>query len=98
MYFIILEARPQRTHARYEEFGGAFAACWVATDDPAVAEREARAVLADAGWEAKAVDEHYQVERTRYLDNAEALGWYDQAARDGVCINLNTWPRRRRAT
>jgi hypothetical protein len=96
MYFIILEATPQRTHPRYDEFGGAFAACWVATDDAATAEREARAVLADAGWTAKAVDEHYPVERERYEGNAESLGWYDQAARDGVYINLNTWARKRR--
>jgi hypothetical protein len=98
MYFIILEAKPLRSNPRHEEFGGAFAACWVATDDQAVAEREARSVLADAGWEAKAVDEHYPVERERYLGNAESLGWYDQAARDGVCINLNTWRRRRRGS
>jgi hypothetical protein len=96
MYFIILEATPQRTHPRYAEFGGAFAACWVATDDAAAAEREARSVLADAGWDAGAVDEHYPVERARYLGNPESLGWYDQAARDGVYVNLNTWRRRRR--
>jgi hypothetical protein len=96
MYFIILEAKPQRTHPRHDELGGAFAACWVATDDAETAEREARSVLADAGWDAKSVDEHYPVERERYLGNEEALGWYDRATTDGVCINLNTWPRKRR--
>ena len=96
MYFIILEAAPRRTHPRYDELGGAFAACWVATDDPATAEREARSVLADAGWDAKSVDEHYPVERERYLGNEESLRWYDQAAADGVYINLNPWPRKRR--
>jgi hypothetical protein len=95
MYFMIFEAKPRPTHPRHDEFGGAFAACWVATDDPAVAEQEARAVLADAGWDAKAVDEHYPVERERYLGNAESLGWFDKALADGVYINLNTWPRKR---
>ena len=96
MYFIILEAIPERTNPRYEEFGGAFAACWVATDDPAVAEQEARSVLADAGWAARRVDEHYPVERERYLGNADSLRRFDQAVADGVCINLNTWARKRR--
>jgi hypothetical protein len=96
MYFIILEAAPRRTHPRYDEIGGAFAACWVATDDAAAAESEARSVLADAGWDAKSVDEHYPVERERYAGNAESLAWYDKATADGVCINLNTWPRKRR--
>ena len=96
MYFIILEATPQRTHPRHAEFGGAFAACWVATDDADTAEREARAVLADAGWDVKAVGDHGPVERARYADKPESLAWYDQATRDGVCINLNPWPRRRR--
>jgi len=96
MYFIILEATPQRDNPRREEFGGAFAACWVATDDPAVAEQEARSVLADAGWDARRVDEHYPVDRERYLENPESLRRYDQAVVDGVCINLNTWARKRR--
>ena len=97
MYFIILEATPQATHPRHDEFGGAFAACWVATDDAMEAEREARSVLADAGWDAKKVDDHYPVDRERYLDNADSLQRYDQAVADGVCINLNTWPRKRRS-
>jgi hypothetical protein len=96
MYFIILEASPHRTHPRHDEFGGAFAACWVNTDDPEEAEREARSVLADAGWVARGVDEHYPVERDRYLASPESLGRFDQAVADGVCINLNTWPRKRR--
>ena len=96
MYFIILEAKPALTHPRHNEFAGAFAACWVATDDPANAEREARSVLADAGWEAHTVDEQYPVERERYLGNAESLRCFDQAVVDGVCVTLNTWRRRRR--
>ena len=96
MYFIILEAKPQRANPRYDEIAGAFAACWIATDDPAVAEQEARSVLADAGWEPRAVGEHYPVERDRYAGNDESLAWFDQAQRDGVYINLNTWPRKRR--
>jgi hypothetical protein len=95
MYFIILEAEPEPTHPRHAEFRGAFAACWVNTDDPAFAEREARSVLADAGWKALGVDEGYPVERERYLANAESLARYDQALADGVCVNLNTWPRKR---
>jgi hypothetical protein len=95
MYFIILEATPLPTHPRQQDFGGAFAACWVATDDPEVAEREARSVLADAGWEPHAVDEHYPVDRERYLGNAETLARYDQALADGVCVALNTWSRKR---
>src|SRR6478735_587102 len=98
MYFIIIEAKPQRTNPRYDDLGGAFAACWVATDDADTAEREARSVLADAGWDAKSVDEHYPVERDRYLGNAESLGWYDRAVADGVYINLNPWPRKRSRT
>lgn len=96
MYFIILEATPNATHPERDAIGGAFAACWVATDDAAVAEREARAVLADAGWTVGAVDEHYPVAREQYLGNADSLARYDRALADGVCINLNTWPPRRR--
>jgi hypothetical protein len=96
MYFIILEVAPERTNPEYEQFGGAFAACWVATDDPEVAEREAREVLADAGWATRAVDEHYPVDRERYLGNEDALRRFDQAIADGLCINLNTWPRKKR--
>ena len=95
MYFIILEAKPSPAHPREQEFAGAFAACWVATDDPAVAEREARSVLVDAGWEAHAVDEHYPVERERYLEHEESLRCFDQALVDGVCIKLHTWRRKR---
>jgi hypothetical protein len=96
MYFIILEAVPQPTNPRHDEFGGAFAACWVNTDDPAVAEQEARAVLADAGWEVRAVDEHYAVAREQYVETPESLERFDRALADGVCVNLNTWKRKKR--
>jgi hypothetical protein len=95
MYFVILEAAPRPAHPRHAEFGGAFAACWVATDDAVFAEREARAVLADAGWDVLGVDEHYPVDRARYVGNADLLALFDQALADGVAITLNTWPRRR---
>ena len=47
----------------------------------AAAESEARSVLADAGWDAKSVDEHYPVERERYAGNAESLAWSQSAPR-----------------
>ena len=96
MYFVIIEATPRPTHPRHHEFGGAYAACWVATDDPAVAEREARAVLADADWDAHAVDDHFPVGREQYAGNAELLALFDRAVTEGVSINLNTWPAKRR--
>ncbi|MDF1503847.1 hypothetical protein [Roseisolibacter sp. H3M3-2] len=96
MYFIIIEAVPRPAHPRRDEFGGAFAACWVATDDAVVAEREARAVLADAEWEPRDVEDHFPVERAQYVGNDELLALYDRAVADGVAINLNTWPARKR--
>jgi hypothetical protein len=92
LYFIILEASPLPTHARHGELGGAFAACWVATDDPIVAESQARSLLSASMWETHDVDEHYPVERERYLGDEELLALFDQAAADGIAVNLNTWP------
>jgi len=92
MYFVMLGATPKPSNERYGVTDGAYAACWVATDDPAAAECRARSLLEDIGWDVTGAEESYPVTRDQYAEGSVALERFDQASVDGVVVTLHTWP------
>ena len=67
MYFVMLGVTPKPSNREYGVTDGAYATCWVATDDSVVAESQARSLLEDTGWDVTEVEEAYPVKRDRYL-------------------------------
>ena len=94
MHFLVFEVRPDTSSPDHGQVGGAFASCWVATTDPAVAEQEARSLLEDSGWRVRGgpPDECYLVTRDRYESDPNKLARFDRAAAEGVLVTLHTWP------
>ena len=92
MYFVMLGVTPKPSNREYGVTDGAYATCWVATDDSVVAESQARSLLEDTGWDVTEVEEAYPVKRDRYLTDPVTLGRFDQASVDGVVVTLHTWP------
>jgi len=92
VYFVNLEAHPKPNSEAYGTISGAQAACWVATDSPAVAEERARATLADAGWDTEELEELRPVTRDDFVQSPDSLERFDQAIMDGIVITLHTWP------
>lgn len=94
MYFLVFEIRPLPSSPDHGQIGGAFASCWVAADDGATAEREARQLLEEHGWQVGdgPPDECYAVTRDRYAGDDARLARFDRAAAEGIVITLHTWP------
>ena len=92
MYFVMLGATPKPSHDEYGVTDGAYAACWVATEDPAAAESQACSLLDDLGWDVTEVEEVYPVTRDRYAEDSESLERFDRARVDGIVVTLHTWP------
>jgi hypothetical protein len=92
VYFVMLGVTPKPSNEEYGVTDGAYAACWVATDDSIVAESRSRSLLEDIGWDVTEVEEAYSVTRDRYVADPVSLGRFDQASVDGVVITLHSWP------
>ena len=92
MYFVSLEAHPKPDSDAYGSVSGAQAVCWVATDDPAVAEERSRAVLGAAGWDTEKIEELRPVTRSDFMHAPVSLERFAQALMDGIAISLHTWP------
>ena len=92
MFFLRLETHPKPSHADYGAVDGAWAACWVASEDPEEAEKAARAFLEDLGWDIETLAESYPVTRGQYPSQSESLERFDQAVIDGIVVTLHTWP------
>ena|SRR5687768_14396837 len=88
----MLSATPKPSNNAYGETDGAFAACFVSTDDPEEAEAEARALLETIGWDTDELEEVKAVSRDQYEGDAAALEHFDQAIIDGIVITLHMWP------
>ncbi len=92
VFYLVLEVFPKPTSAAYGIKDGAYAACWAVAADARSAERRARALLEELGWDIECVDECRRVERREFLEQPESLAHFDQAAMDGIVITLHTWP------
>ena len=92
MYFVNLEAHPKPDSEAYGTVSGAQAVCWVATDSPVVAEQQARATLADAGWDTEELEELRPVTRDDFMHSPVSLDRFDQALTDGIVVTLHKWP------
>ena len=88
----MLGATPKPSSDDYGKTDGAFAACFVSTDDPSEAEAEARALLETIGWDTDELEEVRAVIRDDYEGDATALERFDQAILDGIVITLHRWP------
>jgi hypothetical protein len=93
MYFLVVEVHPKTTHPDYGTVDGAFAACFVHAMTPVEAERSARDVLNESGWDTEALEEAARwIDRAEIEGNAQSLERFDQASVDGIVVTLNRWP------
>jgi hypothetical protein len=90
MYFLILEAHPKPTHAEYGTVDGAYVSLFVDAVSAATAERAARDLITDAGWDSADLDEEPRwIDRTELEGNAESLELFDQACLDEIVATFN---------
>jgi hypothetical protein len=83
---------PKRSHPRYGEIEGAYAAVFVS--DPGAAatpEGAAHALLQESGWDVAELDSVISV-RSEDAPDAPWEAHYQQALQDGTCAVLHTWP------
>ena len=93
MYFLIIEAHPKPDHASYGIVEGAYVSLFVNAVSAAVAERNARDLIAGTGWYSGQLDEEaHWIDRADLDGNAESLERFDQACSDGIVATFNQWP------
>ena len=93
MYFLVLEAHPKPTHAEYGTVDGAYVAVFVDVVSAAAAERAARDLITDTGWDSEDLDEETRwIGREELEGNAESLERFDQACLDGIVATFYRWP------
>ena len=94
MVWLMYEARPTQESDYYRECGGAYINCWVLTVNANEAESRSRSDILHSGWEIIELCEGPRsVERSRYVDDEEALASYDAALTDGAAYDYYTWPK-----
>ncbi|MDB4915176.1 MAG: hypothetical protein JWM95_2820 [Gemmatimonadetes bacterium] len=93
MYFLILEAHPKPDHSEYGTIDGAFVSVFVDAVSAAAAERAARGLITDTGWQSDDLDEEPRwIDRAELEGNAESLERFDQASSDGIVATFHNWP------
>ena len=93
MYFLILEAHPKPIHSEYGTVDGAYVSLFVDAASAAAAERAARDLISDRGWDSADLDEEPRwIDRGELEGNAESLERYDQACLDDIVATFNRWP------
>ena len=92
MFHFTFEARPMRTHPKFDAYGGATVSCWVQRDTQSQAEAVARGCIADKDWTITAMEEASLITRETQLP--AGMQYFEQAEIDGEVFVFITSPVR----
>jgi hypothetical protein len=90
MYYFIFEGAPD-PESEFADREGCYAACWINFIDFHGARALAEFYLQDAPVRDLELTEAYEVSREDYTepDDAESIGYFDEAVRDGASIVIH---------
>ena len=92
VYWFMFLARPLPASAQYSHIPAAFINAWVAHPDPVAAEHIARDAIRDKHWQIMRLQEWSVVSRQTYKYVPAWLEHFDEALRNGYCLDYYLWP------
>ena len=92
IYYLMIEAVPNRDNPEYHEFGGAYINCWVKSATQKEALKKAREYIAEENWKFRKAEDIWVAQRQDYADLPDSLECYDEACKNGLSAIFNTWP------
>ena len=92
IYYVMVEAVPNRKNPESKEYSGAYINCWVKTDTPVAAVRKVKEYIHNENWDFVQVEDIFSVQRERYLKEPDSLECYDHAVQHGFGAIFYTWP------
>ncbi len=91
MYFFVFEASPKPSHQDYGVVDGAFVSCWVNEILESVAERIARTLVEQHGWDIHRRDQGYPLAEDHVPHEPSAIEYFKQARVDGAVAVFHRW-------
>lgn len=92
IYYIMIEAAPNRSNPESKEFAGAYINCWVKASTQKEALKQAKEYIKDENWKFIKTEDLWEAQRQSYIDLPESLECYDEACEIGFSAIFNTWP------
>ena len=91
IYFIMVEAVPNRDNPEIEKVSGAYVNCWVKAETKAFALIKIKEYLKEENWVYVRTEDVFIAEREWYIDIPESLECYDIAYENGIGAIFYTW-------
>lgn len=91
IYYLLIEAKPNKNNDECKEFAGAFVNCWIKANDEKSALKKAEEYIDSEMWEIINIEEIYLLEKDFYIDNPELKSCYDLACEYGTSAIFNCW-------
>ena len=91
IYYLMIEAVPDKSNPESKQFGGAFINFWVKTETVKEALEETKKYISEENWKYIKTEEMFIVERDFYIDNPESLEYYDNACECGMSVCFYMW-------
>lgn len=91
IYYIMIEAIPNRSNPECNKFGGAYINCWVKASTQKEALKRAKEYIKEENWIFIKAEDIWAAQRQSYIDLPESMVCYDEACKIGLSAIFNTW-------
>lgn len=92
MYHFVFVVTPQPGTDLFEETSGAYANCWINSNNKREAQKYAEGVIGHHGYVVENLETGERVSRDTYKDDPEALEHFEEASTEGSCFVYYEWP------
>lgn len=92
IYYLMIEAIPNKDNAESEEVGGAYINFWVKAKTKENALIKAKKYVDEVNWKSIKVEDTLIAKRDLYIDEPDSLDGYDEAYENGIAAIFYTWP------
>ena len=92
IYYVMVEAVPNRNNPESKEYSGAYINCWIQADTPVDAVKKVKEYIHKENWDFVKIEDIFSVQRELYLEEPDSLECYDNAMQYGLDAIFYTWP------
>ena len=92
IYYVMIEAVPNRNNPERKEYGGAYINCYAKADTSAEAVKQVKEYIRKENWNFVKLEDIFCVQREQYLDDLDSLQCFDNAVQYGLDAIFYTWP------
>ena len=91
IYYLLVEAVPDRNNPERQEFGGAYINCWVKATTKEDAVTRTKAYIAAENWTFVKILDVFIAQKQLYADEPDSAVCYDEACENGISAIFYTW-------